>query len=102
MDLDWDHVKAVDILAVLRSFAPKSGEVLRVTVYPSDYGLERMAEEAAVGPKIFQRGKEGKLKGSKAQRKDGDGNDDDDEEEETKASDAEKKRLAMYEKSKLR
>jgi hypothetical protein len=32
------------------SFAPKSGEVLRVTVYPSDFGLKRMAEEARHGP----------------------------------------------------
>jgi hypothetical protein len=35
---------------VLRSFAPKSGEVRRVTVYPSDFGLKRMAEEARHGP----------------------------------------------------
>ena len=52
VDLDWDHVKAVDIFAVLRSFLPHGGELKRVTVYPSDYGLERMAEESAMGPQV--------------------------------------------------
>ena len=35
VDLDWDHVRAVDILAVLRSFVPKGGAIQRVVVYPS-------------------------------------------------------------------
>ncbi len=56
MDLDWDHVKAVDIYAVLRSFLPAGGELKRVTVYPSDYGLERMAEEEAKGPQVRPEG----------------------------------------------
>lgn len=59
MDLDWTHIKAVDILAVLRSFAPAAGApggvrggVQRVTVYPSDYGLERMEAERVAGPQV--------------------------------------------------
>lgn len=35
VDLDWDHVRAVDILAVLRSFVPKGGAIQCVVVYPS-------------------------------------------------------------------
>ena len=35
VDLDWDHVRAVDILAVLRSFVPQGGAIQRVVVYPS-------------------------------------------------------------------
>jgi len=31
----------------------QTGKVVRVTVYPSDYGLQRMAEEAAHGPKVW-------------------------------------------------
>lgn len=50
MDLDWEKLGAVDILAVLRSFLPAGGSIRSVTVYPSDYGLKRMAEEAAAGP----------------------------------------------------
>lgn len=52
VDLDWTHIRAVDILSVLRSFLPKAGAITRVTVYPSDYGLARMAEEATAGPKV--------------------------------------------------
>lgn len=43
----------MDILAVLRSFAPRVGAVASVTVYPSDYGLSRMAEEAVKGPQVW-------------------------------------------------
>ena len=50
VDQEWQHLRAVDLLVVLRSFAPKSGEVLKVTVYPSDFGLKRMAEEAQARP----------------------------------------------------
>ena len=50
VDQEWQHLRAVDLLVVLRSFAPKSGVVRRVTVYPSDFGLERMKVEAVHGP----------------------------------------------------
>ena len=52
VDLDWDKLRAVDIFAALRSFLPVGGAIKRVTVYPSDYGLERMAQEAAEGPTV--------------------------------------------------
>lgn len=51
VDLDWEHIKAVDILAVLQSFAPDGGKIESVTVYPSDYGLDRMKAEKNSGPK---------------------------------------------------
>eukprot|EP00798_Chlamydomonas_sp_ICE-L_P030470 gene30470-35481_t len=55
VDIDWEHVTAVDMYAVLNSFKPLDGQVKRVTVYPSDYGIERMAEEAELGPqRIFK------------------------------------------------
>ena len=52
VNLDWDHVKSVDIYHVLSSFVPKTstGRVLSVTVYPSEYGKECMANEAIHGP----------------------------------------------------
>ena len=52
VDLDWDKLRAVDIFAALRSFLPAGGAIKRVTVYPSDYGLERMKQEAAEGPTV--------------------------------------------------
>ncbi|KAK9828879.1 hypothetical protein WJX72_002532 [[Myrmecia] bisecta] len=50
VDLDWERIRAVDILAVLRSFLGKHHAIECVTVYPSDYGLERMKQEAVLGP----------------------------------------------------
>lgn len=60
VDLDWRHVRAVDILSILQSFASgSSGRVRRVTVYPSDYGLERMQAEARAGPQGIYKGADG-------------------------------------------
>lgn len=50
VNCEWQQIRAVDILTILRSFCPSSGEVNRVTVYPSDFGLERMKEENVIGP----------------------------------------------------
>ena len=44
----------MDILAALRSFLPAGGLIKRVTVYPSDYGLRRMQQEAAEGPTVWR------------------------------------------------
>ena len=52
VDLDWDKIRAVDILAVLRSFLGQGQSIRGVTVYPSDFGLEKMQEEAAIGPQV--------------------------------------------------
>jgi hypothetical protein len=38
------------IRVILQSFVPAGKQVLRVTVYPSDFGKERMAHEAQYGP----------------------------------------------------
>ncbi|XP_050128178.1 LOW QUALITY PROTEIN: pre-rRNA-processing protein esf1-like [Malus sylvestris] len=50
VNLDWRHVKAVDLYAVLRSFLPKGGQMKSVTVYPSEFGLQRMKDEELHGP----------------------------------------------------
>jgi len=52
VNLDWAQIRAVDIHALLQSCIPSmgGGSILRVTVYPSDYGLARMEEEARDGP----------------------------------------------------
>lgn len=51
VNLDWDHVKSVDLFAVFSSFLPTSGgRVEKISVYPSEFGKERMQQEEVEGP----------------------------------------------------
>lgn len=50
VNLDWDHIRAADIMAVAASFAPTAGRVETVTIYPSEFGRERMEREELEGP----------------------------------------------------
>lgn len=49
MHMDWAHVRAVDLFAMLASFTAP-GSIRKVQVFPSDYGLERMEKEKVHGP----------------------------------------------------
>jgi hypothetical protein len=53
LNCDWDRVNATDLLYALRSYAPSGGSVHSVTIYPSDFGLERMNEEEMRAPDVF-------------------------------------------------
>lgn len=81
VNMDWNHIKAVDLLVCMNSFLPKGGQILTVAVYPSEFGLKRMAEEAVRGPAIF---------GS------------DDESSEDDEDELENEKLRQYEKDRLR
>ncbi|KAF6135868.1 hypothetical protein GIB67_038940 [Kingdonia uniflora] len=50
VNMDWGEVRAVDLYVLLRSFLPKGGQILSVSVYPSEFGLKCMEEEAVQGP----------------------------------------------------
>ncbi|KAI5805046.1 pre-rRNA processing protein Esf1 [Geopyxis carbonaria] len=50
VNLDWDNVRAVDLMKTLASFVPTGGRVRRVSVYPSAFGKERMEREEMEGP----------------------------------------------------
>lgn len=50
VNMDWDKIKAVDILKVLSGFKPDTGIVKSVSIYPSEFGKERMALEDTQGP----------------------------------------------------
>ena len=51
VNLDWDHVKSTDLMALFSSFIPaNSGKVVSVSVYPSEFGKERMQQEETEGP----------------------------------------------------
>lgn len=50
VNLDWDNIRAVDLLAVFSSFVPTNGRILKLSVYPSEFGKERMEREEMEGP----------------------------------------------------
>jgi hypothetical protein len=62
VNLDWDNVRATDIMAVANSFVPAEGKILSVVIYPSEFGLERMQREEIEGPprEIFASASAGK------------------------------------------
>ncbi|KAK3014989.1 hypothetical protein RJ639_007242, partial [Escallonia herrerae] len=87
VNLDWSQVKAVDLYVLLSSFLPKGGQIRRVAVYPSEFGVKRMEEEAIHGPVgLYDDGKE---------EKENDDNDNDDDE-------IDNEKLRAYELSRLR
>ena len=57
VNLDWDNIRAMDLMAVFSSFVPGNGRILKVSVYPSEFGRERMEKEETEGPpkEIFAR-----------------------------------------------
>ncbi|KAF5006272.1 hypothetical protein FDECE_7338 [Fusarium decemcellulare] len=51
VNLDWDHVRSTDLMALFSSFLPESGgSVEKISVYPSEFGKERMQQEEVEGP----------------------------------------------------
>lgn len=78
-------MQAVDLYVLLNSFVPKEGYIKSVSVYPSEFGLKRMEEEAIHGPVgLFDNDKE---------------KDDEDEDEDDEIDD---EKLRAYEISRLR
>ncbi|KAL9022761.1 MAG: hypothetical protein Q9185_000023 [Variospora sp. 1 TL-2023] len=59
VNLDWDNIRAVDLMAVFSSFVSDPGQIKTISVYPSDFGKERMDREEMEGPpkEIFTRPK---------------------------------------------
>lgn len=124
MDMDWKHVRAVDLFAILSSFTPP-GAIRRVQVFPSNFGLECMAKEAQQGPvnvwkkKKLESVEEDEAESVESQDKAMDNDDDSDSEDnsddeheqylkrirkenEEKESDFDTEKLRAYEASKLK
>ena len=53
LGMDWERVKAVDILVLFRSFAPSTGQVFDVKIYVSEFGKQRLEQERHCGPGAF-------------------------------------------------
>lgn len=50
VNMDWDNIRATDIMAVANSFVPADGRILNVVIYPSEFGTERLQREEIEGP----------------------------------------------------
>lgn len=89
VNLDWDNIRATDIMAVANSFVPADGRILNVTIYPSEFGLERMQREAIEGPpkEIFSAAVKDREQDIETADQLG-GSDSEDEDEEQKKKDA--------------
>lgn len=56
VNLDWDNIRSTDLMAVFSSFA-KGSKIHKISIYPSEFGKERMEREELEGPpkEIFSR-----------------------------------------------
>ncbi|KAJ2892651.1 pre-rRNA-processing protein esf1, partial [Coemansia aciculifera] len=48
--MDWEHIRAVDLLTVFSAFKPDGSSIVSVRIYPSEFGKERISKEATEGP----------------------------------------------------
>jgi len=42
--MDWDRLRAIDILKIVESFIAKEHSVLSVKIYKSEFGKERLEQ----------------------------------------------------------
>ncbi|CAK9003331.1 unnamed protein product [Durusdinium trenchii] len=74
MGCDWDHVSAGDLMVMFRTYLAnarsksQAGSVEKISVYPSDYGLQQLEREAKEGPTLDARGQRGLEENEEAQQ----------------------------------
>ena len=51
VNYDWSRITAEHLMVLLNSMKPIEGTIKKITVYPSDFGLERMKVEDLEGPR---------------------------------------------------
>ena len=66
-NMDWDRTTANDIFILLSSLKPDHGHIKSVTVFPSEYGTQRLQIEEAVGPEELLGTGEGDTRGTEDQ-----------------------------------
>ena len=77
VNIDWDHIKSTDLFALFSSFVPAGGRIEKISIYPSEFGKQRMQREELEGPpkEIFKK--------SKKDNSDSDSSDESDEDEDS-------------------
>lgn len=95
VNMDWDHIKSVDLMALFSSFVPVGGRIENVSIYPSEFGKERMQREELEGPprEIFKKSEDS----DDDENAGDDSSESDDEEEAGSDSDEEVKKELLQE-----
>ncbi|KAL2262260.1 hypothetical protein VTK26DRAFT_1942 [Humicola hyalothermophila] len=95
VNMDWDHIKSVDLMALFSSFVPVGGRIEKVSIYPSEFGKERMQREELEGPprEIFKKAKDS----DDEEDSDDSTSDSDDEDDSSEDSDEEVKKELLQE-----
>jgi len=101
VDMNWDHVRAVDVFVLLSSFLPKKGRIESVSVRQTELGMKRLPQEAVLGPVAAFRSRrdlDSDGEGVGVGVGGGGGNSDDDDDEGTEVD---PERLREYERERL-
>lgn len=51
-NMDWETLSASDILVILNSFCPESGQILSVSIHTTEYGKQWLSKESKEGPQL--------------------------------------------------
>lgn len=60
VNYDWSRITAEHLMVLFNSMKPQEGLIKKITVYPSDFGLERMKVENLEGPQEIWKEHNGK------------------------------------------
>ncbi|KAH8678934.1 hypothetical protein BGZ60DRAFT_402168 [Tricladium varicosporioides] len=84
VNLDWDNIRSTDLMAVFSSFVPNGGKIHKISIFPSEFGKERMEREELEGPpkEIFTKKREEENGESEVDSEDGEDSEDSEADEE--------------------